>query len=44
MSTKQSTKSVIYCRNHNYTKHFEWTYELSGMYTDAIHKQEVTKE
>ena len=29
MSTKQNTKSVSYCRNHDYTKHFEWTYELN---------------
>ena len=29
MSTKQNTKSVSYCRNHDYTKHFEWIYELN---------------
>ena len=29
MSTKQSTKSVSYRRHRNYTKHFEWTYELN---------------
>ena len=29
MSTKQNTKSVSYCRNHNYAKHFEWTYDLN---------------
>ena len=29
MSTKQNTKSVSYRRNRNYTKHFEWTYELN---------------
>ena len=29
MSTKQNTKSVFYRRNRNYTKHFEWAYELN---------------
>ena len=29
MSTKQNTKSVFYRRNGNYTKHFEWAYELN---------------
>ena len=29
MSTKQNTKSVSYHRNHNYSKHFEWAYELN---------------
>ena len=29
MSTKQNTKSISYHRNRNYTKYFEWTYELN---------------
>ena len=29
MATKQKTMSTSYCRNRNYSQHFEWTYELN---------------
>ena len=29
MATKQKTISTSYCRNRNYSQHFEWTYELN---------------
>ena len=29
MATKQKTISTSYCRNCDYSQHFEWTYELN---------------
>ena len=29
MATKQKTISTSYCRNRDYSQHFEWTYELN---------------
>ena len=44
MARKQKTISTSYCRNRNYSQHFEWTYELNyDVYKCYVNARNIPK-